>query len=142
MEQEFVMEAFRVRLEQARIKPFAANKTADGYLRPYSWVAITRDFNSCFAGRKLPGCETPKSARKRTELISQYFRMQKEAEPFRSTVGDNHKPSYRRSGPSPSPSVSSIPRPLARLASRELIRPRSVSSGIPRVVQKRSGTGV
>ena len=137
------MEAFKVRLEQARTKPFAANKTADGYLRPYSWVAITHDFNSCFAGRKLPGCETPKSARKRTELISQYFHMQKEAEPFRSTVGDSQKkPSYRRSGPSPSPSISSIPKPQARFASRELIRPRSVTSSIPRAIQRRSGTSV
>ena len=138
MEKDFILEACAVREEQARSRPFKANKTADGHLRPYSWLAITNDFNCCFSGRKLPGYDEPRPARKRTDLVAQYCRMQEEAKPFIATAVDDGGLHQRRRASAGSLKASSIPKPK----SNSLLRHQSLS-GVPkpsRVPRPRSRT--
>ena len=136
LEKDFVAEACKARQDQANSRASAKKKFAHGQVGKISWAAIAQDFNARFSGRKLPGCEEPRPTRKRTDLIVQNCRMQKDTGPFLSTPFDGQGPIQRRQSPALSPRASAIPRLGSNVALKQPTGPNVGPSSIPKLVQK------
>lgn len=135
LEKDFIMEACSAQEEKARSKPVRTNRTIDGHNRLYSWMLISQDFNSCFAGRVLPGCSKPRPARRRTDLVIQHRRMRKEAKLFSRNTWENQEQFKERHTP---PSATPIQRPASKSPKSQGPRYRRSMSSIPMPVQQKS----